>query len=169
MEINKEIDKVNNIIKQIFNKTSYDFTMYNQENYSGSFKYDNYLIKYYKISDREYKNFLEINIKFDGNDYSYEWTQFHMLYLYYENKSFNKKFSIKSFKLYLKLLKKYIDSNKIFYNFSSHDFKRSFFYKEGIISEVSTKFTPESALEERFHEEKYKIINNKLIYFKNKR
>ena len=164
MEINKEIKKVNCIIKRIFDSTCNEFVRYNQENYSCNFKYDNYLIKCYKASDRDYKNFLEISLKYDGSDYLYQWCQFHMLYLYYEDKSFNKRFTIKSLEQYLKLLKKYIDSDKIFYDFSSKDFKNSYFYMEGVIREVSTKFTPESALEERFHEEKYRIINNKIIY-----
>lgn len=164
MEINKEIDEIIKIINRIFKAKCEEFVKYTEENYGGIFKYDKYIIKFDKVSDREYKDFLEIYFKVDDMNYSYDWSQFHVLYAYYENKSYNMKFSIKQFELSLKLLKKYIDSNTLFYNYSTLDYNKCYFYMEGIVKQVSPRFTYESAMEERFHEEKYRIINNKPIY-----
>lgn len=164
VEIGKEIIKIKKYIKKIYGYRLDDIKFFNNKHYEIQFKYKKFIIKFLKSSDRDYSDFLEISYKFDCDDYIYRFNQFERLYSYYENKPYNLKFNVHRLKKYLIHLKCYIDKDLIFYEYITPDFNHKYFYKDGKSIEISTKFTPDSALEEKFHDDKYRILNNKPIY-----
>ena len=105
--------------------------------------------------------YYEITLHKEGFEYS----NFNILYAYYENKSFNSKFHYNLVYEYFKFLKNYIIENKLYFFKYDSNSKKRFLYFQNTIKEVPTIIKDYEAYYYQVFGSKAKnILNNRPIY-----
>lgn len=164
-----EIDKINNnrLISEIVKIYNIDNEFIKLKEYiffDIIFEYKDIIIHLYTNIDDMQRTYQSIEIKPISNDNKYEWTSFYLLFAYNENKQCVMKIDYQNLVTHIKLLKKYIDENKIFFEFYNKDYSKRYFIIEGKTKQMPKLIDLKNETYLRFEDNAYKIDNNKPLF-----